>query len=139
MSDVVTARAPGWLRIVAGLGLLWNLIGVYFYLVAVGTLAAPEGYDRSMAEAMPTWVTGTFAVCVFAGLLGSLGLLMLKRWSKLVLMLSLVAILAQDVWLFALRPADTPPPDLVMPAIVTLIGVVLVWLAYSADRKGWLS
>ena len=139
MSDPVTSRAPAWLRIVAALGLIWNLIGVYFYLVAVGMVPAPEGYDRSMAEAMPAWVTGTFAVCVFGGTLGSLGLLMLKRWSRPLLVLSLLAILAQDVWLFALRPAGGPPPDLVMPLIVTAIGLLLAWLAHDATRKGWLS
>ena len=139
MNDLATARAPVWVRIVAALGLLWNLIGVYFYLVSVGTVAAPEGYDRSMADAMPAWVTGTFAICVFGGVLGSLGLLMLKRWSVPVLVLSLLAILAQDVWLFAMRPADAPPPDMVMPLVVTLIGVVLAWLAYRASRNGWLT
>jgi hypothetical protein len=139
MSDLVAARAPAWLRIVAGLGLIWNLIGVYFYLVAVGIVAAPQGYDRSMAEAMPAWVVGCFALAVFAGTLGSLGLLMLKRWSKLLLLLSFLAVAAQSVWAFALSGSPPSGSAMVLPLLVLLISIVLVWLAYSADRKGWLS
>jgi hypothetical protein len=134
MNTLIGARAPAWLRIVAALGLIWNLFGVYAYLQTVGVLKAGPG--MTMAE-MPAWVTGAFAVAVFGGALGSLGLLLLLRWSRLLLLLSLVALLAQDVWAFALRsgPAESP----ILPIAVNLISLLLVWLAFSADRKGWLS
>ena len=32
MSDVIGARAPGWFRLLAVLGLAWNGFGVYMYL-----------------------------------------------------------------------------------------------------------
>lgn len=134
MSSVIGARAPAWLRIVAALGLIWNLLGVYAYLQTVGVLKAGAG--MTMGE-MPAWVTGAFAIAVFGGAIGSLGLLLLKSWSKLLLLLSFVALLAQDVWAFALRsgPAESP----ILPIAVNLISLLLVWLAYSADKKGWLS
>ena len=102
MSNVIGARAPGWLRVVAALALLWNLVGVWSYLGSVG-LVPPM--DDMGDEAMPTWVTGAFAISVFAGALGSLALLMLSRWAKALLVLSLLALLAQDVWAFVLRDA----------------------------------
>ena len=83
MSELVGARAPGWLRIVAALGLVWNLFGVYQYLMTVGVVA---GADAAAVAAMPAWVTGAFAVAVFGGALGCVGLLMLKGWSKLLLL-----------------------------------------------------
>jgi hypothetical protein len=136
MNNLIGGRAPVWLRLVAALGLLWNLFGVYAYLQTVGVL---KGGDAAMsAAAMPAWVTGAFAVAVFGGALGSLGLLLLKRWSKLLLLLSLVAVVAEDLWAFVLRtggPAESP----VLPILVNLIALALVWLAYSADRKSWLS
>jgi hypothetical protein len=85
---------------------------------------------------MPAWVTGAFAVSVFGGMLGCLGLLLLMRWSKLLLLLSLVAVLAQDVWKFALYAG--PASGLGLTIAVNLIALFLVWLAYSADGKGWL-
>lgn len=138
MSDLVQARVPGWLRIVAALGLLWNLFGVYQYLMTVGVVA---GADASAAAAMPSWVTGAFAVAVFGGALGCLGLLMLKRWSKLLLLVSLLAVLAMDLWMFVLSGlgATMPPAEMGVTVAVVVVAVFLVWLAYSADRKGWLS
>ena len=133
MSTVIGARAPAWLRIVAALGLVWTCIGVYAYLATVGVVKGGEG--MSAAE-MPAWVTGAFAVSVFAGLIGCLGLLLLMRWSKLLLLLSFVAVLAQDVWKFAMSAA--PGDALALTAAVNLIALLLVWLAYAADSRGWL-
>ena len=138
MSELVGARAPGWLRIVAALGLVWNLFGVYQYLMTVGVVA---GADAAAVAAMPAWVTGAFAVAVFGGALGCVGLLMLKGWSKLLLLVSLLGVLAMDVWMFVLSGlgGTMPNAEMAVTACVVVIAVVLVWLSYSADRKGWLS
>jgi hypothetical protein len=137
MSTVIGARAPAWLRIVAGLGLLWNCVGVYNYLMTVGVVG---GADMAAARAMPAWVTGAFAIAVFGGLLGCIGLLMLKRWSKLLLLLSLLGVLAMDLWMFVLSGlgATAAGAELAVTGAVVVIAIFLVWLAYSADRKGWL-
>ena len=133
MNTVMGARAPAWLRIVAALGLVWSCIGIYAYLGTVGVVKGGEGMS---AAQMPGWVTGAFAISVFGGALGCLGLLLLMRWSKLLLLLSFVALLAQDVWKFAL---DTGPATMLgLTIAVNLISLLLVWLAYSADGKGWL-
>lgn len=133
MNNVIGGRAPVWVRIVAAVGLLWNLFGCYAYLQTVGALSGAA----AMAP-MPTWVTAAFATSVFAGALGCLGLLLLKSWSKLLLLLSLLCVLAQDVWAFALRtgPSSESP---VLPIAVTVIAIVLAWLAHDAGKKGWLS
>ena len=96
------------------------------------------GGDAAMADAMPGWVVGCFALAVFAGALGSLGLLMLKRWSKILLIASLAAVAAQSLWLFAMRDAPPAGSAMVLPLVVLLIAAVLAWLAVSADRRGWL-
>ena len=137
MSTVIGARAPVWLRIVAALGLIWNCFGIYNYLLTVGMIRGAP----SAAGLMPAWVTGAFAVAVFGGALGCLGLLLLKRWSKLLLALSLLAVLAFDLWTFALSGMGGAmrSAEMGITAAVVLIALVLVWLAYSADGRGWLS
>ena len=136
MSELIGARAPGWVRIVAALGIVWNLIGVYMYLVSVGVLSGAA--DPAMAV-MPSWVTAAFATSVFAGVLGSIGLVMLKGWSRLLLALSLLAVLAQDFWLFGMSGAPIDGNTLMMPAIVTVISAVLFWVAHDGVKKGWLN
>jgi hypothetical protein len=137
MNTVIGGSAPAWLRLVAALGLLWNLFGVYQYLMTVGVV---PGADAAAASAMPAWVTGAFAVAVFGGALGCLGLLMLKRWSKLLLLVSLLGVLAMDLWMFALSGlgATVPAAEMGVTAAVVVVAVFLVWLSYSADKKGWL-
>jgi hypothetical protein len=138
MNNLIGGGAPGWLRIVAALGLLWNLFGVYQYLLTVGVVG---GADAAAANAMPAWVTGAFAIAVFGGALGCLGLVMLKRWSKLLLLVSLLGVLAMDLWMFLLSGlrATIPPAEMGVTICVVVVAIVLVWLAYSADRKNWLS
>ena len=138
MNNVIGTQAPAWLRIVAALGLMWNLFGVYQYLMTVGVVA---GADAAAGSAMPSWVTGAFAIAVFGGALGCIGLLMLKRWSKLLLLISLLGVLAMDLWMFVLSGLDAtmPPAEMGVTAAVVVVALLLAWLAYSADKKGWLS
>lgn len=138
MSDAVSTRAPGWLRIVAGLGLLWNLFGVYQYLMTVGVV---PGAVEAAAGALPAWVKGAFAIAVFGGALGCLGLVMLKRWSKPVLVVSLLGVLAMDLWMFVLSDVGrtVAGAEMGVTIAVVVVAILLVWLAHSADRKGWLS
>jgi hypothetical protein len=126
------SAAPAWFRIVAVLALLWNLYGVYEYLGSVGVVSSPSG---DMGP-MPSWLVGAFAIAVFAGALGSLGLLLLKRWATWLLVISFVAVLAQDLWVFALRPGGAP--DKVLPLVITLVAALLVWLAMTGAKRGWL-
>jgi hypothetical protein len=136
MNDVIGAKAPAWLRIVGGLGLIWNLYGCYAYLQTVGVLG---GGMMGPHSAMPAWVTGAFAIAVFGGAIGCAGLLMLKGWSRLLLIISLLAVLAEDVWLFAMSGAAPSGNAMVLPLVVTLVSVVLAWVAHDGVKKGWLS
>jgi hypothetical protein len=145
MSDVIGARVPGWFRLLAVLGLAWNAFGVYMYLKSVGVLGDPlAGLDpahRALAQSVPNWVTGAFAVAVFAGLLGALLLVMLKCFAKALLILSVLAVLVQSVWIVAISDARAVEGNMafMMPAVITLVGLLLVWLAATGDRKGWLT
>jgi hypothetical protein len=55
----------------------------------------------------------------------------------MLLALSRLAVLVNDLWAFMLHAGGEK--QLVMPILVNLIAILLVWLAYWADRRGWLS
>ena len=130
----IASPAPAWLRIVALLGLLWNLYGCYIYLQTVGVLGGGAGM-----AAMPAWVTGAFAIAVFGGALGCLGLLMLKGWSRLLLILSLLAVIAEDIWMFGMSGAAPTGSALGLPVAIFVVSVLLAWLAHDGTKKGWLA
>ena len=144
MGNVIGARAPGWFRIVAVLGLLWNCLGVYMYLKSVGMLGDPlAGLDPAhvaLAQSVPAWVTGAFAVAVFAGLLGSLLMVAGKRLASPVLLLSLLAVIVQSAWVIFASNARAVEGAiaLIMPGMITLVAVLLVWLAAKGAARGWL-
>lgn len=143
MNAVVESR-PKSLRVIAALGLLWNLIGVLMFLLTVmmtpEQVAAMPAEQRQLIEATPSWLNVLFGVAVAAGTLGALGLLLLKRWSVPLLLLSLVAAVLQVVGSFAATPAWSllGPSGLVMPALVLLIATGLWLYARKAATRGWL-
>ncbi|HYD38834.1 MAG TPA: hypothetical protein VEA60_14540 [Allosphingosinicella sp.] len=144
MNDVIGGKPPAWFWGVAVLGLLWELFGVAMYLMHVGVIPNAQEMseaERSLMESSPMWVTGLFAIGVFAGALGALGLVLRKRWARPLLLLSLVAVILQfGGWLLATDAVAVIGSSVfVMPAIIVLVAVLLVWVATTAARRGWLS
>ncbi|HYE27563.1 MAG TPA: hypothetical protein VEA61_04940 [Allosphingosinicella sp.] len=144
MSDSIDARPPAWFWIVAVLGLLWELFGVAMYLMHVGVLpssAEMSPAERSLMESSPMWVTALFAVGVFAGALGALGLVLRRRWARTPLIVSLIAVILQfGGWLLATDAiAVIGPSVFVMPAVIVAVAILLVWIASVGVRRGWLS
>jgi hypothetical protein len=142
MNDAVSVRPPTWYWIVAILALLWNLIGVASYLMSVyGTGPEMGEAQQTMEATTPAWVMGAFAIAVFAGAFGSLGLLLRKRWAKILLLVSLIAALAQQLWLLVLSEALAliGPAAAILPIVVIVVAILLVWFASRADSRGWLS
>ena len=142
MNEAAVARPPAWYWVVAVLALIWTLIGVTSYLMTVYEAGPPlSEAQQALQASMPAWVMGAFAIAVFSGALGSVGLLMRKRWAKILLLVSLIAVLAQELWVLVLSDtlALLGSGAAILPIAVIVVAALLVWFASSAERKGWLS
>jgi len=97
-------KVPVWLIVIGVLALLWNLMGVYnFYgemTISPEKLAEMEPALREWYETNPIWVKIVFGGAVILGVIGSLGLILKKRWSSVALGLSLVCVLVQMAYAF---------------------------------------
>lgn len=139
-----TKRSVGY-WIVAVFALVWNLIGVAMWYIQVNMsseqLALMTEPQRQVYENTPGWLNIAFAVAVFAGVLGGIGLLMRKRWAATMFVLSLVALLVQMIGAFTVTPvwAAYGAAGLVMPAVLVVIALFLLWYANKAKARGWLS
>ena len=138
-------RAVGrWYYVVAGLGLVWNLLGVTAFVMQVTmtpeALAALPEPQRELYEMTPVWATVAFALAVFGGVLGCLGLLLRKRWGLILLWFSLAGVLVQMFHAMVLSNslAVYGPVGAVMPVLVIAIAIALVMLGRSANTKHWL-
>jgi hypothetical protein len=137
--------APRWLKVVALLALLWNLLGLAAFAMDLSLSVADIGKLPEAQQALygsrPGWAVAATALAVIAGVLGSLGLLLRKAWSFPVLVASLLGILVQDLSLFVLTDGARlgGPAVLGMQTIVFFVGVALVLLSRKGVKAGWLA
>lgn len=140
-----TNQAPKSFKIIAIVALLWNLIGVLFYLLSAYMpdevlKALPQAQQDFIANT-PAWVTAAFAIGVFGGTIASLGLLLRKKWCVPLFIISLLAILAQNTYGFVLSNGLEVygTSGLITPILVIIIAIVLVYYSRKAKTNGWLS
>lgn len=137
-------NAPTWLRVVAVVALLWNVLGCLAFFSDLGLspedLAKLPEAQQALHAARPGWAVAATAIAVFGGVLGSLGLLLRKRWAFPVFVLSLLGILVQDFGMFVLVDGArlAGPVAVAMQAVVLAIGIGLVWLSRKGIARGWL-
>ena len=130
--------------VVAVLALLWNLVGLlsfYTHFTAGPDAIAtwPEAQQQIVA-ATPGWIFVPFAIATIGGTLGSLGLLLGRRWATPVLLLSLLAIIVQFGAYYLLTPtwALTGMTGAALPLCIAVVGLLLWLLAGKAAARGWL-
>lgn len=142
MATASPTSRPGWFPAVALLAVVWNGFGVAMYLSSVGIFGDPmtglTEAQRAAAESIPGWVTGAFAIGTFAGLIGSLGLLLRKRWAQPLLILSLLGLLVLEGWILFFSGA-VEQFGLAIPLTVVAGATLLAWLATHGRNRGWLS
>ena len=87
-------NTPTWFRAVAVVALLWNLLGCFAFFsdlrLSPADLAKLPEAQQALYAARPGWAVAATAVSVFGGVLGSIGLLLGKKWALPVFVLSLL-------------------------------------------------
>ena len=140
-----TIKIPVWFWILAVFFLLWNIMGVlsFFSHVFISDkmlTKLPEDQSALYGE-YPLWTNVVFAIAVFGGLFGSLGLILKKKWAKLAFIVSLGGIIPQMIHnLFFTKSIEVygPGQAAIMPVMVVTFGVFLIWFSKYATHKNWL-
>jgi hypothetical protein len=134
---------PKWYLPVSILALLWNLMGCAAYLsdvmLTAEDIAAMDATQQALYNSRPSWAVAATAVAVWGGAAGCLGLILRKRWSAVLLELSLVGVIVQDIGLFILSGVNPGTFVMVMQGLVLLIAIGLVVLSRKAIANHWLS
>ncbi len=146
MTSNLTTKPPVWFWVVSVVALLWNLMGAMAYLsqafITDEDKAMLPADKLELMENTPAWATAAFAIAVWAGVLGCIGLLVRKKWARPVLLLSLFGILVQMAYPFFMTNAAEvygAVEGVVMPLLLIGIGIGLVLFAKSSQNKGWIS
>ena len=125
---------------------MWNLIGLFMYYSGVSAtpeqlkaVYSPEQF--AAIEATPAWVTSAFAIATTFGVIASIVLLLRKALAFLFYVVSFVALLIQDLYLFLLSDslAVFGSSLFVIQGSVFVGGVIWIWYANFARNRGWIS
>lgn len=136
-----SAAAPWHFWVVAVVSLLWNAFGGYDYTMSH---FQGEAYYRQMgaSEAMiaslnayPAWMHAVWAFGVWGSVLGSILLLLRSRWAFHAFAVSSLGAIGSLIYQ-AMNPVEGA--NLVMPAIIVAVVLVLSWYARLMASKGVL-
>lgn len=141
--NALESSTPVWFRLVSIIAVFWESIGVWSYLGhvrAVPPMQPMTPAQEALAATIPVWVTAAFAVAVFAGLVASLAMLLSRAQARPLFLLSLVCIVAQSAWVLLISNARAVEGNvaLVMPMVITGIGLLFYWLSSTGVKRGWL-
>ncbi|MFT5892359.1 MAG: hypothetical protein ACI9Y7_002469 [Dokdonia sp.] len=132
--------------IIAIIAIIWNIMGVGAFIgqsfVTDEAIALLPIDQAELLNNIPSWVVVIFGIAVFAGLLGSILLLMKKKLAVSIFMLSLLAVIIhQGYFFFTVDSIGIYGwvQGLIMPVIVILIAMFLYMYSKIATGKGWLS
>lgn len=141
----VGSKPPWWYWAAAVIALLWTLLGVVAWTMDLtmdpARLAEMSPAQQDLYAARPQWVFVLYAVAVFSGFAGAIGLLLRKRWVTTLFLLSLLAVVVQFGWiLFGMDAIGTlgAGEALPFPIMIVLFAVFLLWFARYARRHGWI-
>ena len=147
MQETRSFRVPVHLWVIGVLATLWNGFGCYDYLM---TRTRNVDYLQSMmpgadpqaifawVEAFPIWAQAGWGLGPWAGLAGSILLLLRSRFAVHAFVLSLLGMALSFGWQFLGAPPMPGAPEgaaaKMMPFMIVLVGIGLLWYA-SAMRK----
>lgn len=138
-------KAPIWFIIIAIVALLWNSMGTFMFITDVTKtpedIAAMDAAMQPFYQNVPLWNWLAYGLAVFAGLLGSIGLLMKRKWANKMFVFSLIGILIQNFFSFVVDDAMEALDNAkyVMPTLVIGIGIGLLFLSKKGIQNRWLN
>lgn len=144
-ATIATQRAPWHLWLVGGLGLLWDSMGAFDYLM---TQTQNESYmSRFTPEQLeffygfPAWLVAFWAIAVWGGVVGTLLLLLRKRHAVPVLLASFLAMMVTAVHNFFLSNGleVMSAVDLMFSGLIFVIALGLWLYARAMARRGVLA
>jgi hypothetical protein len=145
-TTVQSKGVPVWFWVVAVLSLLWEAIGCFMYVqqmsMSADQFAGLPQAQQDVWTQTPGWAVAAYAVAVWSGLAGAIGLLLRKAWSRAFFVLSLLGIVVQFGTVFLttdIVAAMGPAQAMGFPVFIFVVGVGLVWFSGFAAKRGWIA
>lgn len=145
MNQAVDHSVPAWVKAVNAVFLLWNLFGLTVFVLAMTVFTSEQALkDAGLSDkqvevtlATPGWVNVAFGTAVIAGVLGCLCLLLQKKAALPLLIVSLVAVMAQNTYMYLLSDTIEHMGVGASPFVIA-VAIFLVPYAFRCLSRDWI-
>ena len=144
--DAGTHTTPRHVWVVGGIALLWNAFGAMDYVM---TQTKNEAYMSSFTPeqleffyGFPAWVVAAWAIAVWGGVVGSVLLLVRKRFAVQAFLASLIGMVITTFHNYVLSSGFEVAGDLfyiVFTAVIFMAAVLLLLYARAMQERGVLT
>lgn len=138
-------KTPHHLWWIGALALLWNCAGAFDYVMTEtrnsSYMSAFTPEQLAYFNAFPMWAVATWALGVWGGVLGSMLLLMRRRWSVPVFAISLAGMVLTFFYNYVLTNGFDimgGAGALAFTGVILVVGVALLFYARALRRRGVL-
>jgi len=138
-------KTPIHLWIVGVLALLWNFMGAFDYLATQLKLESYMGqFTQEQLDyfyGIPAWAVSGWAIAVWIGLAGTVGLLLRRKWSVVAFAISLAGLAISSIYtLFLSNGLEIMGgTGTVMTVLIWVISIFLVWYSKQQAKAGILT
>ena len=140
--NTITKPTPlYWL--ISIVALFWNLMGIIAYLgqayISDDALKMLPEENQLYFSNVPAWVTAAFAVAVFGGFLGAIGLIIRKKWAYFLFVISFLALAAQHVYNFFIQNyIEMTGSQMILPIVTFIVALFLIYFSKQKSQQGVL-
>lgn len=138
------SKFPLWLTIVCVILIFWNFIGILNFIGQI-TISEQDLMNlpidqQNLINERPLWALASFAIAVLFGFLGSITLLIKKKFANILLRISLIAVLIDFYYGRFVFEAQNPAQsiEIILTIMIISMAILLVYLASFANKKSWL-
>ena len=140
--NTITKPTPlYWL--ISIVALFWNFMGIIAYLgqayISDYALKMLPEENQLYFSNVPAWVTAAFAVAVFGGFLGAIGLIIKKKWAYFLFVISFLALVAQHVYNFFIQNyIEMTGSQMILPIVTFMVALFLIYFSKQKSQLGVL-
>ncbi|MGB1369823.1 MAG: hypothetical protein ACPG6I_00285 [Flavobacteriaceae bacterium] len=140
--NTITKPTPlYWL--ISIVALFWNFMGIIAYLgqayISDDALKMLPEENQLYFSYVPAWVTAAFAVAVFGGFLGVIGLIIRKKWAYFLFVISFLALVAQHVYNFFIQNyIEMTGSQMILPIVTFIVALFLIYFSKQKSQQGVL-
>lgn len=139
-------KAPWHFWLITALALLWNGYGGYDYLMTQtqnpGYLAMYTPEQKAYLQGLSVGEQATWGLGVWSSVVGSILMVLRRRWAVHAFLLSLVGIAGMLLYSYVLNAEAAKvmgSQGPIFSAVITVIGLFLAWYSRAMAKKGVLT